>query len=234
MSSTRTEVSDFSDVPDVSSEPMRPLELPVALGALTRVQPALTRADVQRRRWLALGVVALWALAQFGALGVRFDFSRLSFGYVALTTLLPLAVGIAGLALALQPGRAGLGADRGLLLGLVMVGPLSVMGTALLVPEPYAGGLAGDTASIFMCGNLALGWAALPVLAASLALRGAFAASTTLRSAAVGAACGLGAAVAAQIRCPVTGAAHIALAHGGVVVISALLGAFLLPRATRA
>jgi hypothetical protein len=73
----------------------------------------------------------------------------------------------------------------------------------------------------------------VPILGAALALRGTFAAGAVWRSALVGVACGLGAAVAAQLRCPITGGAHIALAHGGVVVISALLGAFLLPRATR-
>jgi hypothetical protein len=85
-----------------------------------------------------------------------------------------------------------------------------------------------------MCGNLALGWSAVPLLAAALGLRGAFAAGALWRSALVGTACGLGAAVAAQVRCPITGAWHIVLAHGGVVVIAALLGAFLLPRATQA
>ncbi len=232
--SSRSEtLPDFSDVPDVPSAAAPKLELVQGLGSRARFTSAPTRADVRRRRLLALGVVVLWALAQFGALGLRFDAARLSFAYVALTFALPLALGLLGLAIAVQPGRLGLGAQGGLLVGLVVLGPLSVIGTALLVPEPYAGGLAGDRLSSFVCGDLALGWAAVPILGAALALRGAFAGGAVWRSALVGVACGLGAAVAAQVRCPITGGAHIAIAHGGVVVISALLGALLLPRATR-
>jgi hypothetical protein len=232
-SSPNDELPDFSDVPDVPSAPARKLELVQRLGAGARLGTARTRAEVRRRRLLALGVVVLWALAQVAALGVRFDFAKLSFAYVACTFLLPLALGSLGLAIAVQPGRLGLGARGGLLAGLVVLGPLSVIGTALLLPEPYAGGLTGDRVSLFLCGNLALGWAAVPIVAAAFALQGAFAAGAVWRSALVGVACGLGAAVAAQVRCPITGGAHIALAHGGVVVLSALLGALLLPRATK-
>jgi hypothetical protein len=232
-SSTSDGLPDFSAVPDVPTPTLRKLEFVQELGSRGRLLSAPTRQEVQRRRWVALGVVVLWALAQFGALGLRFDFSKLSFAYLALTFLVPLAIGLIGLAVAVQPGRLGLGPRGGLLTGLVVLGPLSVIGTAFLLPEPYPGGLAGDRMAIFMCGNLALGWAAVPILGAALALRGAFAAAAVWRSALVGVACGLGAAVAAQVRCPITGGAHIAIAHGGVVVISALLGAFLLPRATR-
>jgi len=227
-SSTSGELPDFGDVPDVPQAPLRALPPPV------RLLSAPTRAAVQRRQWIALGVVGAWAVAQIGALGIRFDLGRLSSAYVALTLLLPLGIGVAGLVAALWPGRSGLGVERSLLLPLVILGPLSVIGTALLLPEPYAGGIAGNGLSIFMCGNLAFGWSAVPLLAAALALRGAFAAGAVWRSALIGTACGLGAAVAAQLRCPVTGAAHIVLAHGGVVIIAALLGALLLPRATQA
>ncbi len=226
-------VPDFSDVPDIPDAASRLRELPAELSSRTRLVSAPTRSDVQRRRWIALGVVAFWALAQIGALGVRFDFSKLPMSYIGLTFLLPLVLGIVGLAAAVQPGRAGLGAGRQWLVALILLGPLSVIGTALLLPEPYAGGIAGDRASIFTCGNLALGWAAVPITAAALALRGAFVAGAVWRSALVGTACGLGAALAAQVRCPVTGALHIVLAHGGVVVSSVLLGAFVLTRATR-
>jgi hypothetical protein len=202
--------------------------VPVVLGS------APTRSTVQRRQWLALAVAAVWAVAQLAALGIRFDLGKLPSNYVALTVLFPLAIGIVALSLAVQPGRAGLGVPRSWLLPLVVIGPLSVVGTALLLPEPYASGIAGNRLAIFMCGNLALGWSAVPLLAAALGLRGAFAAGALWRSALVGTACGLGAAVAAQVRCPITGAWHIVLAHGGVVVIAALLGAFLLPRATQA
>jgi hypothetical protein len=222
-----SDLPDFSDVPDPARS-RRAVVSPVRLG------PAPTRADLRRARWLALLVVAGWALAQLAALGLRFDWEKLPFSYVALTLLLPLALGVLGLFVAVQPGPLGLGAPRGMSLALIVLGPLSVIGTALLLPEPYAGGLAGGGRAIFMCGNLALGWAAVPILAAALALRNTFAAGAVWRSALVGTACGVGAAVAAQLRCPVTGVWHIVLAHGSVVVVAALLGALLLPRATQA
>jgi hypothetical protein len=233
VESTRAEMPDFSDVPDVLDVASRPLAFPSELRGRARFALAPTRAELRRRRWIALGLVALWALAQFAALGLRFDFDKLPFGYVALTMLLPLVLGIFGLGAALHPGRSGLGASKGLLLGLVVLGPLSVIASTLLLHEPYTAGIAGDRASVFLCGNVALAWAAMPLLAASLALRSSFVAGATLRGALVGGACGLGAAVAAQVRCPVTGALHILLAHAGVVLISTLLGAFLLGRATR-
>ncbi|HTQ06152.1 MAG TPA: NrsF family protein [Polyangiaceae bacterium] len=232
MNAEPQENPDFGDIPDVRLAAPPGLEPPAALRAREPLKASPTRADLQRRRWIALGIAVLWALVELGAFGVRFDLGKLSASYIALTCGLPFVLGAAGLVAAVKPGSFGLGLQRRSLLVLLALGVLVVVVTAFAVPEPYTDGIDGGGRSIFMCGHLALSWAAVPLLAAALALRGSLVGSTVVRSALIGTVCGLGAAVAAQIRCPVTGAAHIALAHGGVVVIAALLGALLLPRLT--
>jgi hypothetical protein len=227
-------VPDFSDIPDLPALDRNAAPSTPSLKTWLRLhgRPG-TRREVSRKRWLGLGVAGAWALVQFAALGVRFDFAKLPGAYVLWTIVAPLVIGSIGLAVALSPGRLGLGMRSWLMIALVLAGPLWVIGGALAMPEPYAGGIAGDRQALFLCGNLALGWAALPALCAALTLQSAFVSGALWRSVLVGTACGVGAAVAAQLRCPLTGSAHIAIAHGGVIVISALLGALLLPRATR-
>ncbi len=226
--SPREDLPDFSDVPDT-------LRLGAAREAAPRFSPqrAPTRAELARKRRRALLVSGAWALLQLAALGVRGDLARLPLGYALLTIALPLLLGLACLCTGVWPGAFGLGARRSVALGLLLATPATVLGGALLLPAPYAGGPSGDVGSLFLCGSIALGWAALPLVAAALTLDHSFAANATLRSALLGAAAGVGAAVAAQLRCPLTGGLHITVAHGGVLLVATLLGAYWLRRVTR-
>jgi len=222
----------FADIPDVlpDESPAPAPAPPIELWSRVQGEPD-TLGRVQRKRALALVVSLSWAAAQLAALGLRPDFSRLSAVYVLATLVAPFALGVAALSVALARGRLGLGARPSLVALLAIGGSLFVIGVALALPAPSAA--ASGLRSMFSCANLALAWAALPLVLAALALRGSFASSSVWRSALLGSAIGLGAAVAAQLRCPLADSLHVAVAHGGAVVVVALVSALLLGRLTR-
>ena len=66
------------------------------------------------------------------------------------------------------------------------------------------------------------------------ALRNTFVTRAVWRSALVGAGAGLIVAATSMLRCPLSGAWHNTFSHAGAVVASAILGALVLSRITRA
>jgi hypothetical protein len=127
----------------------------------------------------------------------------------------------------------GLGMRVGALAGLAVVLPLGFMLSGYALSPPYAEAPGGGFKHGVFCFNIALAWTTVPLLAAGLALRGSFVTRAGWRSALVGAGAGLVVAATTFLRCPVSSAWHVALSHGGAVVVSALLGAFVLARITR-
>jgi hypothetical protein len=105
--------------------------------------------------------------------------------------------------------------------------------SGLLLPVPYEHGEMGDLSFGAYCLNCSLAWALLPIAAAGLSLRNAFAAGAVWRSALLGAGCGLLAAGVFTLHCPVVDKWHIAIAHGGAVLLSSIIGALGLSWATR-
>ena len=91
-----------------------------------------------------------------------------------------------------------------------------------------------DPPQILVCFDLTVVWAAVPLLAAAVVLRGAFAAGARWRSALLGGAVGLFAGATMNLHCPNVAPAHVVIGHGLAVLLAALLGAFALTHRTRA
>jgi hypothetical protein len=183
---------------------------------------------------VALAVSLGWLFGQLVVLGVRGDFSHVPAGYVAALGVAPVVAGALCLAAAVSAGRLGVGQRAGLLAGLALVTPLAFILGALLGPAPYPGAPAGSFVDGVACFHIAVAWTVLPLVLAGFALRGTFVAQSVWRSATVATAAGLVAAAVITLHCPVAGAVHVGLGHGGAILASALLGALVLSRVTRA
>lgn len=224
---------EFDDIPDVAAPATETRRAP-DIGPWQRVHGApLTRPEVQLRKRLALVVSVVWIAVQFFAFGVRGDLARLPWAYLFVLCVAPMSAGFIAVALAVRGGSIGLGTRSALVSALAVLGPLSFMLSGFLMPFPYPNGEIGDLSFGAYCLNCTVAWALLPIVAAGLALRNAFAASSVWRSALLGAGCGLIAAGLFTLHCPVVGKWHIAIAHGSAVLISAVIGGVCLAWATR-
>jgi len=213
---------------------------PAAISAAAPpVAPSLpkapTRAEVRTRRVAALVASMGWLVAHLAVYGVRRDFSTLPLPYIAAQILVPLLVSAASLALALGRGRLGLGWRFGLVSAAAVLGPASFCVIAVGTPapralEPAASSLVGTV----LCFDITVAWAAVPLFAAALVLRGAFAGGALWRSALLGAAIGLFAGATMNLHCPNVAPVHVLFGHGLAVILATLLGAFALVRRTRA
>lgn len=217
---------DFNDIPDLPVETTKAAEAPDAARWLRVHGSPATRAEVARARRVALALSVGWLGIQFFAFGAREDLKRLPTRYTALLIVTPLVAGVVAIVLAVRPGRLGLGSRALLVSGLALLGPLGFMLLGLFTPPPYAHGEVGNLMFGAYCLNCTVAWALLPMVAAGLALRGSFAAGSAWRSALLGVGCGLIAAGLFTLHCPVVGPWHVALAHGGAVLIAALIGGF--------
>jgi hypothetical protein len=84
------------------------------------------------------------------------------------------------------------------------------------------------------CLELGLVAALVPVLLASIAVRGAFPVGSRWAAAALGAAGGALGGLLLHFHCAVSDGLHVSTMHGGVVVVAALISAMVVPRATDA
>jgi len=82
------------------------------------------------------------------------------------------------------------------------------------------------------CLELGVASALVPVVAGALFLRGALPVGSRWIAAALGAGGGCLGGLVLHLHCPITDAPHVGLVHGGVVVVSAVLSAALVPRVT--
>jgi hypothetical protein len=195
--------------------------------------PGPARGALQRRRWLALLFCVGWFAAELSLSGVRGDMARLPGGYVVALIALPFAAGALCLALALASGRTGLGLRALWLTSVALGAPFAYVVAGGLWPMPYPEAPRGNLAFGVLCFHLAIAWTVPPFIAAGIALSRAFVTRAGARGALLGAAAGLCVAALSGLRCPLSDPAHIVLSHGGAVVVSAALGAWLLARVTR-
>jgi hypothetical protein len=82
------------------------------------------------------------------------------------------------------------------------------------------------------CLEIGLGTALVPVMLGAWALRGAMLVGSRWTAAALGAAGGSLGGLVLHMHCPIADPWHLGLVHGGVVVIAALLAAWLVPART--
>jgi hypothetical protein len=83
-----------------------------------------------------------------------------------------------------------------------------------------------------VCMEIGLLTALVPVALGALVLRGALPVGARWAAAGLGAAGGSLGGLVLHLHCPIADALHLGLVHGGVVVLAALLGAAIVPRAT--
>lgn len=193
-----------------------------------------TRKDTARARKIGLAVGSAWLGAQLLVTGIRPDFGHVPLSYWIEFGVAPLAAGALCFVAALSSGRIGVGQRVTLLATLSLLAPLLYTLSGYFLSPPYADAPLGDFKHGVFCLNIALAWTLLPLLAAGFALRRSFVGRSVLRSALIGAGAGLIVSVTSTLRCPLSGALHVALSHGGAVIVTALLGALLLSRVTRA
>jgi hypothetical protein len=225
------ELPDFGDIPD-------PLEASAAHAlppsALRFNTDSASRDKTRQRRIAALALSAGWLGAHLAVYGVRSDLPTLPLVYVAVQVVLPLVLALASLAVAVRAGRLGLGVNIGLLMALALVGPISfwLMGGA--APLPRAPEADSDSwLNAFVCLDITLAWAAVPIVCAALGLRRAFPSASSWRSALVGSACGLFAGAIMNLHCANIDRFHLLFGHGSPVLVSVLAGAFLMQRLAR-
>ena len=82
------------------------------------------------------------------------------------------------------------------------------------------------------CLKMGCATALVPVVAGAILLRGSLPVGSRAIAAAIGAGGGSMGGLMLHLHCPVTDTFHVAVMHGGVVAVAALLSAFLVPRAT--
>jgi len=230
VSDREPELPDWSGIPDPLSG-RAPLPPPPSV-IVTRAGPS--RAELSRARWVAALVGGGWIAAQLAVTGLRGDFAQVPLGYTLALGVAPVLAGLLCLFAAITPGRLGLGARVTLLAALALSFP-ALFGLAnYAFSPPYPGAPLGELMHGVFCFNIALAWTLLPLIAAGFALRSTFVTRAVWRSALVGAGAGLIVAATSMLRCPLSGVLHNTLSHGGAVVASAILGALVLSRVTRA
>ncbi len=221
---------DFDLIPD----PLGAAELlpPPVPGPGIGAGPA--RGTLRRTRWLGLLVSAVWLAGQLGIIGIRGDMPKVPLGYTLGFAVAPALAGALCFFVALSPGRLGLGLRVGVLALLALLGPVAFAVSAYAFSPPYPGAPLGELMHGVFCFNMALAFTIVPLIVAGFALRNAFATSAVYKSALIGAGAGLLVSTTSMLRCPLSGALHMGLSHGGAVIASALLGALVLSRVTRA
>jgi hypothetical protein len=216
--------ADFGNVPDplAAAAPARPLRLP-DLG------PSPERTQVRSRRVAALIGSLGWLGMHLAVFGIRDDLGRLPLSYAVAQILLPFAVAVTALVVAMGSGKLGLGMRLGLVAWLAVLGPaaFAVIAAGAPVPSDLPAPVATLT-GILVCFDLTVAWAAVPLLLAGVTLRGAFAAATRWRSALVGAGVGLFAGATMNLHCPNVAPHHMLAGHGLPVIIATVAGALLL------
>jgi hypothetical protein len=227
---TDFDLGRLAEIPD-------PLERPAASAprALdTAAWPASpTRAHARTARVAALVTALLFNGAWIAFVERRRDLAALSPGSVALGLAIPLVAGVIALAGVVRPGTRGLGVRLVELVALVCASPLlfaiGTLVTLRAVGEP--GAFAGPA---LRCVGVSAILAATPLVVAVLVMRRSFVSAAAWRTAALGVACGGLAAATMSVACANNEPMHVLVAHGAMMLVGGVAGAWLGVRVTRA
>jgi hypothetical protein len=190
---------------------------------------------MQTRRRSAALLGSAWFACQLAAFGFRHDLSELPAAYLAAQVGLPLVLALGSLYVATRPGRFGLGTSFIGVALLALLGPLAFWATSAITPPAHP--MPSDAQPwlrALVCSKVMLAWMTAPLVAAVLALRGAFAASAVWRSALVAASVGLVSGATLNLHCPNVHPFHMAVGHGLPIILVTMFGAFVLTRWVRA
>ncbi len=217
------DLPDFNLIPDPLAGRAR------AVPALAPASPAgPSRSVISKRRWVAITVGLVWLLATPLIWGYRLDIPT---EQLVLHVGVPTALGVIALLLAFSRGRNGLGPGLVPSIAFAVAAPLVFVAASLMTPCFDSASTVAWTS--FLCGDVLLVLALLPLGLLAWAQRRSFAASAGVRSMLVGGAVGLVAAGFQALHCVHTDGFHVAIGHGWPVIVLGLLGGLVVGRVAR-
>ncbi|HET9624409.1 MAG TPA: NrsF family protein [Kofleriaceae bacterium] len=213
----------------------RPPPLSATLEAeLGKLQPVAPRQPMRQLALLSL-VSLIYAAAMLAMLATRHDLGELPMVWLA-------GVGLAWLAGFVLPMYFAMVPPDGTVLPRWKPALISALaGSFGFVVLGFAIHPASGTHSVASvehftqglgCLKMGCATALVPIVAGALLLRGSLPVGSRAIAAAIGAGGGSLGGLMLHLHCPVTDTLHVALMHGGVVGVAALLSALLVPRAT--
>jgi hypothetical protein len=223
-------IDDLSRLPPPTPPPLSPtLE-----AELADLAPVRTRRPI-RQVVLLVALSLVYGAGVLAMLAMRPDAHELPMGWLVGAGLAWLLGFIAPLYLATVPRRGAI-TPRWKLAGIVaIVGSLGfiALGLTLHPSGPSSVALGWDHLGRGAgCLGTGVATALVPVVGGAILLRGALPVGSRWIAAALGAGGGSLGGLVLHLHCRVTDALHVGLIHGGVVAVSALLAAALVPRAT--
>lgn len=221
---------------ELDSIPMPP---PPALGAaleaeLGSLAPVRTRNPMRHLTILAV-LSLIYGAAIVAVLSLRKDMHELPMGWLAGVAVAWLFGFLVPCYFALQPRRGSM-MPRWQIAGVITAVASSVFVSLGLIMHPM-GPSSLDYSEQFAhghtCLEIGLATALVPVVIGAIFLRGALPVGSRWIAAALGAGGGSLGGLVLHLHCHVADAKHIGFIHGGVVIVSALLSAAIVPRAIR-
>lgn len=223
-------LDELAAQPAPTPPPLSPA-LEAELGALAPVAP---RRPL-RQLATVVAVSLVYGAGLLAALSMRRDMDELPVSWLVATAIAWLAGFAVPAYLALVPRHGSVMPRWQWAAGSAIVTSIGFVALGLLVHPSgpssleYGWDRLGDG---HVCLELGLATALLPVVVGALFLRGALPVGSRWVAASLGAGGGCLGGLVLHLHCRIADALHVGLVHGGVVVVSALLSAALVPRAT--
>jgi hypothetical protein len=191
-----------------------------------------TRADARRSRSISALAVVLFEVGFVVAIERRGDLGVLPLWTIVLGLAVPLAAAALALGAVRGRGRRGLGVSTSWLVPLSTLPPVLFAVATLVANPPDTEGRFWDLA--VRCMGLTALLTAIPLALGAFVFRHAFVAASVWRSTALGVTCGAIAAATMSIACWHSGALHVVVGHGTMMIVGGAIGALLGRRITRA
>lgn len=230
------DLSRMDDIPDALPAADRGAPSPTPAPRESTLVAGPSRADLRRRRALAMAVSLAWLAGHIVLLSVRADLAKLGVLYPLLEIALPAVLSAVALGLALSPGRDGLGASVASLRGITLlaIAGVPLLAAVLPLPFPYVPPTIFTFGQwVIICGDIIAVMAAVPLVLAAVVLRRSFVAASLERSAAVGASCCLAAVTTMHLHCENIQVAHVLVGHMLPAIAITIVAALVLRSVTR-
>lgn len=223
-------LDELANQPPPTPPPLSPA-LEAELGALAPVAPR------RPLRQLAIVIVVslVYGAGLLAALSMRRDMGELPASWIIATAIAWLLGFAVPSYLALVPRRGSVMPRWKWAAGSAIVTSIGFVVLGLLAHPTGPSSVEYGWARFghgHVCLEIGLATALLPVIIGALFLRGALPVGSRWIAASLGAGGGCLGGLVLHLHCRVADALHVGLIHGGVVVLSALLSAALVPRAT--
>jgi hypothetical protein len=213
-----------------AAPPMSP-ELEAELGKLATVKPRRPARQVAT----LVGISLVYGAGLLAALSMRRDMTELPTTWIVGAAIAWLLGFVVPSYLALVPKAGSMMPRWQLGAASAVIASIAFIVLGLLVHPSGPSSLYYGTERFghgHTCLEIGLATALVPVVIGALFLRGALPVGSRWIAAALGAGGGCLGGLVLHMHCRVADALHIGLIHGGVVLVSALLSALLVPRAT--